>query len=446
MATYQVNTCSFCVRGKCDGIINETWTELNSIRFKTYDNRGENENNDDENHNRGIIDTFSLDNEQRKYLSRLPFDIVRAIAFHYCDLSDDDINVNLIDKIIFDMNSMYKESAEENEKNTENNIVETRNNSWNHIMKMVTEMNDYKNYNEEIFSREQRIYLSTLPINVVRAIGIIFCNGRKNDDLSVIIRKIYLQLNVIYQTIFEENMIEENITECDNSWDHIINMVSENEYRNYNQQMFSTQYRYLSTLPIDVVIVMGFRYCQGRMNDEISVIIEKIQLKLISVYQEKTQQQNEERWSQQNNIPVREQQIQQLIPPKWIIHPLLICLETANELQEEVFCAICLDSHKKMDILVTNCQHEFCKKCMCDYLDSDYLNNQNDGRNRMPTCSMCRRTITTLETKDVEHYDELYERYTNKPPETIRIHEIFDNENLQEMIDFLDYYGFISEI
>jgi len=410
-----------------------------------YDNRGE---NDDE--NSGIDDTFSLDNEQRKYLSTLSFDIVRAIAFHYCDLSDDDddFNINLIDKIIFDMNSMYKESAEENEQNTENNIVETRNNSWNHIMKMVTEMNDYKNYNEEIFSREQHIYLSTLPINVVRAIGIMFCNGRKNDDFYVIIRKIYLQLSVLYQTIFEENMIEENIAECNNSWDHMIHMVSENEYRNYNQEMFSRQYRYLSTLPIDVVIVMCFHYCQGRMNDEISVIIEKIQLKLISVYQEKTQEQNEERWSQQNNIlireEIREQIQQQLVPPKWIIYPLLICLETSNELQEDVFCAICLDSHKKIDILVTNCQHEFCKKCMCGYLDSDYLNNQN----RMPTCSMCRRTITTLETKDVEYYDELYERYTNKPPETDRtiIHENFDNENLQEMIDFLDYYGFISEI
>lgn len=425
MTTNQM--CSFCVRGRCDGIINQTWTELNGIRYGDGDC--------DSNDIGGIHDEFTLIHEQRKYLSTLPFDIVRSIAFHYCECNVIPDNVNIIDKIIFDANSMYEESVEENEKNAMSNIIECRNDSWNHVMKMVTDLNDYKNYNEETFS-EQRIYLSTLPIEVVRAIGIMFCNGRKNDDFSVIIMKIYLQLKVIYQNIFEENMIEENMAECNNSWDHIINMISENECRNYNQEMFSRQYRYISTLPIDVVIVMAHCFCKGMLNDEISVIIEKIHLKLITVFQEKAQEQEQEQ-TQETNVPMGEQ----LMPAKWIIHPLLICLETEHELQEQVLCAICLDSHKKMDVLITNCQHEFCKKCMCDYLDSDYLNNGQ--RNCMPTCAMCRTIITTLETKDVEHYDEIYQRYTNKPPETIGLDDI---DNVQEMIEFLDYYGFVTQI
>lgn len=429
MTTNQM--CCFCVRGRCDGIVYNSWCELNGIR---YGDSGSDSSGG------GIHEEFTLIYEQRRYLSTLQFDIVRSIAFHYCECNVIPDNVDIIDNIIFHANGMYKESVEENEQNAMNHIIEDRNYSWNHIMKMVTDLNDYKNYNEETFS-EQRIYLSSLPIEVVRAIGIIFCNGRKCDNLSVIITKIYLQLKVIYQNIFEENIIEENIAECNNSWDHIINMVSENEYRNYNQEMFFRQYRYISTLPIDVLVVMAYCFCEGRLNDEISVIIEKIHLKLITVFQEKTQeqyeeqQQEQEEQTQENDIPTREE----LIPAKWIIHPLLICLETEYELQEPVLCAICLDSHKKIDVLTTNCEHEFCKKCMCDYLDSDYLNNQN----RMPTCAMCRTIITTLETKDVEYYDEIYQRYTNKPPETIGLD---DMDNVQEMIEFLDYYGFVTQI
>jgi hypothetical protein len=66
--------------------------------------------------------------------------------------------------------------------------------------------------------------------------------------------------------------------------------------------------------------------------------------------------------------------------------------------------------------------------------------------NRLPTCAMCRTIITTLETKDAELYDDLYERYTNKPPQKIVIEPNMDIVDIQEMIEFLDYYGFVSEV
>jgi hypothetical protein len=96
---------------------------------------------------------------------------------------------------------------------------------------------------------------------------------------------------------------------------------------------------------------------------------------------------------------------------QWRVEPFLLCLETAEELKEEVFCSICLDDHTKLDTVTTNCGHKFGKICMCAHLDYQLVTH-------CPTCPMCRTEVTTLEIKDVDFYDELYERYVNAPLDT----------------------------
>ena len=424
MATIQ---CSFCRGVRCDGIVYYSWTEMNNLYYEDYEQ-------------------YEQDDSRTRYLEsyllRLPIDRLKAISIHYCNglnngiVNYDNISI-IVQKIIFELERIHKEMSEENKKDVQNNIFEDRQKSWDNVVNMVSRA-DYENYNEkeELFYEQQQ-YLLTLPMNVVRAIGIRYCNVRKNDDNSVIFEKIHFQLKCIYQEKAEDIMIDENMIEAQHNWDYIINMVSLNDYINYNEEeMFSQQFRYISTLPIDVVRVIGNRFCDASLIDNISDIIEKIHLKLINIFQERIQQSNN------SSVPSVPGVIKMIQPPKWVIHPLLICLETSNELQEDVFCAICLESHKNMNILITNCEHEFCKKCMCDYLDSDYLNKEN----RLPTCAMCRTIITTLETKDAELYDDLYERYTNKPPQKIEIEPNMDIVDIQEMIEFLDYYGFVSEV
>jgi hypothetical protein len=371
------------------------------------------------------------------YLLTLPIECLKAISIHFCDglnngiVNYDNISI-IVEKMIFQLECIHKEMREEIMKDVQNNIFEdNREKSWNNVLNMVSR-DDYKNYNEEMFYQQQQ-YLLTLPFNLVRSIGIRYCYVRNNDDNTVIFEKIQFHLKCIYQEKAQDIMIEENLIESEQHWNYIINMVSLNDYINYNEEeMFSQQFRYISTLPIDVVRVIGNRFCNASLIDYISVIIEKIHFKLINIFQERIQPSND------SSVASVTTMIQ---PPKWVIHPLLICLETSNELQEDVFCAICLESHEKMNILTTNCEHAFCKKCICHYLDSDYLNKEN----RLPTCAMCRTIITTLETKDEELYDDLYERYTNKPPQKIEIKPILDID-IQEMNEFLDHYGFVSEV
>ena len=421
------NQCSFCRGGRCDGMIYYSWTEMNKLYYEDYEQYDE-----DEPRTRYL----------ESYLLGLPIGRLKAISIHFCNglnngiVNNDNISI-IIDKMIFELECKHKEVSEENKNNMQNNMLEDRHKSWENVLNMVSR-DDYKNYNdkEELF-HEQQQYLLTLPINIVRAIGMYYCNVRKNDENSVIFEKIHFQLKCIYQEKTEDNMIGENIIESEQHWNYILNMVSLNDYMTNEEEMFSQQYRYISALPIDVVRVIGYRFCNASLIDNISDIIEKIHLKLINIFQERIQERIQE--SNNSSVPSIQTMIQ---PPKWVIHPLLICLETSNELQEDVFCAICLESHKKINILTTNCEHEFCKKCMCDYLDSDYLNKEN----RLPTCAMCRTIITTLETKDSELYDDLYERYTNKPPQKIEIEPNMDIVDIQEMIEFLDYYGFVSEV
>ena len=97
-------------------------------------------------------------------------------------------------------------------------------------------------------------------------------------------------------------------------------------------------------------------------------------------------------------------------PRIWNIRSQIFCLETAEELAEEVECNICLSTCTVIDMVETNCSHVFCKNCVCSHLDTPKF------RYRTPDCPLCRAPIEILTTKDVEILTEL-QKYDNTPCE-----------------------------
>lgn len=85
-----------------------------------------------------------------------------------------------------------------------------------------------------------------------------------------------------------------------------------------------------------------------------------------------------------------------------VIEPTILCLETAEELSQMIECAICYDESKKIDMVITNCGHEFCYSCICKHADSKIS---------QASCPMCRSTIFSLEVKEIQKYDEIVEKY-----------------------------------
>jgi len=91
---------------------------------------------------------------------------------------------------------------------------------------------------------------------------------------------------------------------------------------------------------------------------------------------------------------------------RWKVDSLLLCLETCDELNKKKECPICLDEVKTINILKTNCNHEFCDKCIMKKLEID--------RSKCtPNCPMCRTDIKTMEIKCPEIFNEFCEKYSN---------------------------------
>ena len=94
----------------------------------------------------------------------------------------------------------------------------------------------------------------------------------------------------------------------------------------------------------------------------------------------------------------------ELVP--WKVESLLLCLETYDELNKKKECPICLDEVKIINILRTNCNHDFCGECIMKKLDTDRSKCS-------PNCPMCRTDIKTMEIKCPEIYHEFCEKYSN---------------------------------
>jgi hypothetical protein len=85
-----------------------------------------------------------------------------------------------------------------------------------------------------------------------------------------------------------------------------------------------------------------------------------------------------------------------------LIEPVILCLETASELCELFECSICLDEKKIISQNTTNCQHSFCHECICRHIDT----SKNGS-----SCPLCRTQITSIEVKDMEHYENIRQKY-----------------------------------
>lgn len=85
-----------------------------------------------------------------------------------------------------------------------------------------------------------------------------------------------------------------------------------------------------------------------------------------------------------------------------IIEPMMLCLETETDLSLLKECIVCLDEKTAIQFDTTNCGHSFCHDCICHH-----LNTSKNG----PTCPNCRTTISTLEVKDVDNYEDIVLRY-----------------------------------
>jgi len=89
--------------------------------------------------------------------------------------------------------------------------------------------------------------------------------------------------------------------------------------------------------------------------------------------------------------------------PRYHIEPMMLVLETAAELSHIMECVVCLDEKSAIHFDTTNCGHSFCHSCICRHIDS--------SRNG-PSCPNCRTIIRTLEVKDVENYEEIFQKYS----------------------------------
>jgi hypothetical protein len=85
-----------------------------------------------------------------------------------------------------------------------------------------------------------------------------------------------------------------------------------------------------------------------------------------------------------------------------LIEPVILCLETSAELCELFECSICMEEQKIINQNTTNCQHSFCHDCICRHIDS----SKNSS-----SCPLCRTQITSLEVKDMEHYETIRQKY-----------------------------------
>ena len=89
--------------------------------------------------------------------------------------------------------------------------------------------------------------------------------------------------------------------------------------------------------------------------------------------------------------------------PEWKmnIQPIMLCTEQIDELEEKEECPICLTDQKKFDILITNCNHSFCKDCVMKSISI------SKNARKPLSCALCRADVKAIETKNVEEYNNL---------------------------------------
>jgi hypothetical protein len=100
-------------------------------------------------------------------------------------------------------------------------------------------------------------------------------------------------------------------------------------------------------------------------------------------------------------MPFLDFEAQPVVEWKMDIQPIMLCTEQSHELEEKEECPICLTDQKKFDILITNCNHSFCKDCVIKSISI------SKNARKPLSCALCRADVKALETKNVEEYNNL---------------------------------------
>lgn len=100
-------------------------------------------------------------------------------------------------------------------------------------------------------------------------------------------------------------------------------------------------------------------------------------------------------------MPFLDFESEQVTEWKMDIHPIMLCTEQYEELQEQEECPICLTDQKKYDIITTNCNHAFCKHCIVKSID------MSKAARKTLSCALCRGNVGILETRNIEEYNNL---------------------------------------
>jgi len=83
---------------------------------------------------------------------------------------------------------------------------------------------------------------------------------------------------------------------------------------------------------------------------------------------------------------------------KFDIVPLILCTETAEELEIVSDCAICYEATKLQDSVILNCEHQFCHGCVTQTLAKC-----------RPICALCREPMSVFIVKNQTIYDSVSE-------------------------------------
>jgi hypothetical protein len=221
------------------------------------------------------------------------------------------------------------------------------------------------------------------------------------------------------------------------SWLSLLNMIS--DYTSFNEETFAIQKRYLQLCNHNIALGIAMRFCNFTYDCFCSFddICQAIYDELKTQYSDMA---NEDEISVMlsESIVIMDPDVAVENQFRLTIEPLLLCLETSEELREEIYCSICLDNHTRMGVVTTNCGHEFGKTCMCAHLDHQLATYGHS------TCPMCRTVVRTLEIKDADFYDELYERYVTSLQSSARSTMPDDLDSIVDD-DFLDSFEFMPQ-
>lgn len=129
----------------------------------------------------------------------------------------------------------------------------------------------------------------------------------------------------------------------------------------------------------------------------------------------------------------------------WSINTIVSQINDTSSIS--IDCPICFEEVTPVETVNTNCNHTFCKTCICRHIDISL-------KNKKPKCPMCRAKLVNLTVKSEEYAEELNENYcktlttSNIPPITIDTYEPYDlsgitvinGETLGELADNIERF------